>query len=111
VFTPGAMQDALYICLYASVVVLTFGFVMMLNDKANADLVRALAEVKTLSGLLPICAYCKNIRDDRNYWQKIESYISDRTDTLFSHSICPDCYAREVVPKFEAFRNSASGNS
>jgi hypothetical protein len=106
VFVPGTMQDIIYICIYGCVVVSTFGFVMMLNDKSNAALVRALAEVKTLSGLLPICAYCKNIRDDQNYWQKMESYISARTDTQFSHSICPDCYAKEVRPKVEAFREA-----
>jgi hypothetical protein len=51
----------------------------------------AIGEVKVLSGLLPICAWCKQIRDDRGYWSKIEAYLSARTDAKFTHGICPDC--------------------
>jgi hypothetical protein len=51
----------------------------------------ALAQVKMLSGLLPICASCKKIRDDHGYWQQIESYIRDHAEVEFSHGICPDC--------------------
>ncbi|MBW1881485.1 MAG: hypothetical protein JRJ84_24270, partial [Deltaproteobacteria bacterium] len=51
----------------------------------------ALAEVKTLRGLLPICASCKKIRDDQGSWNQIEVYIRDRSEAEFSHSICPDC--------------------
>ena len=56
-----------------------------------AELQEALAQVKTLSGFLPICAACKKIRDDKGYWSQIESYLSTRSDVQFSHSICPDC--------------------
>jgi len=52
---------------------------------------KAIAEIKTLSGLLPICASCKKIRDDKGYWNQIESYICDHSDAVFSHGICPDC--------------------
>lgn len=52
---------------------------------------RAEAEVRTLSGLLPICAWCKKIRDDRGYWNQIESYIQTHTDAEFTHGICPEC--------------------
>jgi sigma-B regulation protein RsbU (phosphoserine phosphatase) len=55
------------------------------------DLELALAEVKQLKGLLPICMYCKSIRDDRDYWHQIEEYIHSETGTDFSHSICPTC--------------------
>ncbi|MCX5865170.1 MAG: HAMP domain-containing protein [Deltaproteobacteria bacterium] len=55
------------------------------------QLQEALAQVKTLSGFLPICASCKNIRDDSGYWKQIESYLSAHTDVTFSHGICPDC--------------------
>ncbi|MGH8120011.1 MAG: response regulator [Gammaproteobacteria bacterium] len=51
------------------------------------------AEVNTLQALLPICMYCKKIRDEREQWTRIEEYISQRTDSLFSHGVCPDCYA------------------
>ena len=56
----------------------------------------ALAEVRTLQSFLPICAYCKSIRDDENYWHSLEEYISAHTRTQFSHGICPDCYANVV---------------
>ena len=63
------------------------------QEKENliADLKKALAEVKKLSGMLPICSACKKIRDDKGYWKQIESYIRDHSDAEFSHSICPDC--------------------
>lgn len=57
------------------------------------DLQKALAEVKTLSGLLPICSYCKKVRDDRGYWQQIESYITEHSELFFTHGLCPDCLA------------------
>lgn len=60
-------------------------------DAKNKELERALTEVTTLQGLLPICAYCKKIRDDKGYWNQIESYIRARSKAEFSHSICPDC--------------------
>lgn len=56
-----------------------------------ADLKKALGEIKTLSGLLPICAHCKKIRDDQGYWEFLESYIETRSDASFSHGLCPDC--------------------
>jgi DNA-binding response OmpR family regulator len=56
-----------------------------------AELQQALANVRQLSGLLPICAYCKRIRDDADYWQQIEKYLVDHSDAQFTHGICPDC--------------------
>ncbi|MBI3948890.1 MAG: hypothetical protein HY314_00305 [Acidobacteria bacterium] len=56
------------------------------------ELEEALSRVKLLEGILPICSYCKQVRDDRNYWQQVESYITDRSEVRFSHSICPACY-------------------
>ncbi len=58
----------------------------------------ALDKVKVLSGMLPICANCKKIRDDDGYWQNVESYIARHSDTKFSHSICPDCI-RKLYPE------------
>lgn len=58
-------------------------------------------QIQKLEALIPICSYCKNIRDDQNYWQRIESYIAERTGAGFSHSVCPDCYQKHVVPQFE----------
>ncbi len=60
------------------------------------ELEQALAQVKQLKGLLPICMYCKRIRDDRNYWQQVESYVSQHSGAEFTHGICPDCYQKLV---------------
>lgn len=65
------------------------------------DLEEALSRVKQLQGLLPICAYCKMIRDDQNYWEKVENYIAKHSDAQFTHSICPDCYD-EMMKNLEA---------
>jgi len=67
--------------------------------KLIEDLQEAVAEVKTLSGLLPICASCKKIRDDKGYWTQIESYIRDHSEAEFSHGICPEC-AKKLYPEF-----------
>ena len=60
-------------------------------DQTLQELQQTLSEVKILSGLLPICAFCKKVRDDSGYWQQIERYIRDRSDADFSHSVCPEC--------------------
>jgi len=60
------------------------------------ELEQALSQVKQLQGMLPICSYCKKIRNDQNYWQRVEGYISEHTNVEFSHGICPDCHARVV---------------
>ena len=57
----------------------------------------ALADVKTLRGLLPICAWCKKVRDDSGYWSQLEEYVSERTDAAFSHGICPECRDRRLL--------------
>jgi PAS domain S-box-containing protein len=61
------------------------------REKLVQELQDALAKVKTLSGLLPICASCKKIRDDHGYWTQLEAYIRDHSEAEFSHSICPEC--------------------
>ncbi len=55
------------------------------------ELQRALQDIRTLSGFIPICASCKKIRDDKGFWSQVEEYIQERSDAQFSHSICPDC--------------------
>lgn len=61
------------------------------RDQLIEKLKKALAEIKTLNTLLPICANCKKIRDDNGYWEKIEVYITEHTDSEFTHGICPEC--------------------
>jgi phosphoserine phosphatase RsbU/P len=62
-------------------------------------ILRYTTQVRQLEEMLPICSYCKKIRDDQNYWQQLEGYISERTGSDFSHSVCPDCYTRVVLPE------------
>ena len=58
-------------------------------------------EVKQLEGLLPICSYCKRIRDEGDRWSQVEEYVSRRTEAQFTHGICPECYDRRVLPQIE----------
>src|SRR5271163_540603 len=64
-----------------------------------AELKEALLSVKQLGGLLPICSYCKKIRDDQNYWQQVEAYVGKHSEAKFSHSICPQCYEDIIKPQ------------
>lgn len=84
------------------------GLQQSLLERVRA-LEEALAQIKQLRGLLPICAYCKRIRDDRNYWQQVEGYISAHSTAQFSHSICPDCYERVVRPELDKLRREREG--
>ncbi len=67
------------------------------------ELEEALGNVKQLSGLLPICSYCKKVRDDRNYWQQVEAYVTEHSQAKFSHSICPGCYERVIKTQLDTF--------
>jgi PAS domain S-box-containing protein len=70
------------------------------REQLVRELQAALAEVRELQTILPICMYCKSIRDGENYWQTVEAYISDHTNTTFSHGICPRCYEKAVEREF-----------
>ena len=63
------------------------------------ELGEALRNINQLQGMLPMCSYCKKIRDDQNYWQQVESYISQHSEAQFSHGVCPDCYTSIVEPE------------
>jgi hypothetical protein len=78
---------------------------MEMLNRSNLDLENALAKVRTLSGLLPICASCKNIRDDQGYWNQIEGYIQKHSEAKFSHGICPDC-TKKLYPEEYAMMQS-----
>ncbi len=69
------------------------------------SLEEALANVKALQTLLPMCAYCKAIRNDQNYWEKVETYFHDRSGVSFSHGYCPNCYDRFVKPQLDALED------
>jgi len=71
---------------------------LMEMRRLNEELQKLLAKVKTLHGLLPICANCKKIRDDQGYWHQVELYIRDHSDAEFSHGICPECKIKLYPP-------------
>ena len=70
------------------------------------ELEEALVQIKQLQGLLPICSYCKSIRDDHQYWQRVEDYLSQHADVQLTHGICPHCYEKEVIPQIQALKLS-----
>ncbi len=74
------------------------------RERLLQELRAALAEVKTLREILPICSYCRKIRNDQNYWDTVENYISQHTNSRFSHSVCPDCYKNELEPEIERLK-------
>jgi AmiR/NasT family two-component response regulator len=64
------------------------------RERLLKELQDAIATIKTLSGLLPICAWCKNVRDDSGYWMRVEHYVEQHSKATFSHSVCPECASR-----------------
>ena len=88
------------------VVVVALAFDVTKVKEAKNELQKALREIKTLRKILPICSYCKKIRNDEDYWQTVENYISMHTDAKFSPSICPACYdARVELPAGQSNEN------
>ena len=71
------------------------------REQLVTELKAALAEVRSLQAILPICSYCRKIRDDENYWHTVEGYISQHTGSRFSHSICPSCMISVVEPELK----------
>jgi len=67
----------------------------------NQALEEALKRVKLLQGLLPICSYCKKIRNDRNYWEQVDAYVASHSEAQFSHGVCPDCFEVHLKPQLE----------
>lgn len=80
-------------------------------EKHRQMLKAALVKIHTLEKLLPICSYCKKVRNDDDYWQEVEVYISEHTDTMFSHSICPSCYEVHVRPQLDSLRSTRNKDS
>ncbi len=82
------------------------------EKELNARIREALANIKTMGGLIPICSNCKKIRDDRGYWENLEKYIQSHSDAQFSHGICPDCAAKlypELLSELEKKKKSEKG--
>jgi hypothetical protein len=92
------------ILMFGGIVLITPLFNSIKNSEAEqkklvGTLQKALSEIKTLSGMLPICASCKKIRDDKGYWNQLEAYIRKHTDAEFSHALCPEC-AKKLYPEY-----------
>lgn len=103
-FILGATLCVLFVMIMSGIILLNE---IKKRKKVIGYLEKALSEVKTLSGLLPICSNCKKIRDDKGYWNQIESYIRDRSDAEFSHGICPDC-AKKLYPDMDLYGEDES---
>jgi len=72
------------------------------RERLVTELQAALAEVKSLQAILPICSYCRKIRSDENYWLTVENYVAEHTNSRFSHGICPSCMETEIEPQFRS---------
>jgi len=73
------------------------------------NLREALAKIKTLKGLIPVCAWCRKVRDDKGYWEDLEHYIREHTDADFTHGICPECLEKVSGEGYEDFDDEGSG--
>ncbi len=98
---PFIEAGLLSACMAVVLIILGAGlFIKVVNpvianlNNTVTSLEKALGEVKTLRGILPICSFCKKIRDDKGYWGQVEEYVAQHTDADFSHSICPECMAK-----------------
>jgi hypothetical protein len=84
-----------FAALLGSLIIYSAGHMLDKKEREQQELIkslqRALLEIKTLQGIVPICSFCKKIRDDKGFWSQVESYVSHHTDAQFSHGVCPDC--------------------
>ena len=97
-FSFAMLPWSLSFALFNAVIGLYYGTVKaekLAREELIVNLQKALADVKTLSGMLPICAWCKKIRNDEGYWQQIEAYIRTHSEVDFTHGICNDCAKKE----------------
>ena len=108
------LLDGVLLCLILTPLLLKFVYLPMRDNINELERIRqelkntiqelavALTEVKQLRGIIPICASCKNIRDDKGLWQKVEAYVEEHSDADFSHSMCPDC-AKSFYEELEKY--------
>ena len=116
VLAPVTAKLILLYSFFTPGIVVVFAYTAYLIERVSREryvnheqLRQSLEEVKTLSGLLPICASCKNVRDDMGYWSQIEYYISEHSEAVFTHGICPDC-ATELYPEFSEQNSADEGD-
>ena len=97
-FSMDMLPWSLSFALFNGIIGMYYGILKaekLAREELIIDLKKALADVKTLSGMLPICAWCKKVRDDEGYWQKIEAYFKSHSDLDFTHGICNDCAKKQ----------------
>jgi len=98
----GAGARAISFLVYPAVTaVLVYGLTDLDLQRVESDLRASMEEVRTLRGLIPICSYCKKIRNDRGSWQQVEAYVAEHTDAAFTHGICPRCMHERFPPDVE----------
>lgn len=95
---PWTITESAVNALIRVIILLTFAF---MTERIARQTRKLEKEVTLLRGLLPICSFCKKVRDDQNQWQPIESYISERTPASFSHGLCPDCFKKHYGDLFK----------
>jgi hypothetical protein len=95
--TASTVQSIAFLVLIVGNISLFMGFIILNSQRVENDLGQARSEIKQLKGILPICSYCKKIRDDKGYWNQIEAYIRDHSEADFTHSLCQEC-AEKLYP-------------
>lgn len=80
------------------------------RENLISELQGAMAKIKTLSGLLPTCAWCRKVRDDDGYWKKVETYIEEHSDASFTHGICPECLQKNDPESYKDYIDNDNGN-
>ncbi len=103
----GNLEAFLIILIYSTSIVIIVGLVVLNYQRTELELRTAKSEVKTLRGIIPICASCKKIRDDEGYWNAVDSYLRLHTEAEFSHGLCPDCSHKLYPELFTEESNDA----
>lgn len=106
--STGSSEAIFIIGSFSTSILIIMGLVVLNIQRTQEDLKRAMAEVKTLRGIVPICASCKKIRDDDGYWKAVDSYVQAHTEAEFSHGLCPEC-TQKLYPEIAA--KNAGGNT
>ena len=100
-FNTSIFQAATIAVFFCGNILVMIGLIILNFQKVEFDLSIAMEEIKTLKGIIPICSYCKKIRDDEGFWNQVEAYVAKHTEAKFSHSICPKCMAEHHPEVFD----------
>lgn len=97
--SSGVLQGFSFIVIIVGNITIVTGLIIINGQRLEYDMIEAKEQVKSLTGLLPICSSCKKIRDDSGYWQDVAVYVRDHSEVEFSHGICPEC-AERLYPDY-----------